>query len=118
MVHCRQKLILTGYCTCEQGLQGVDPCQQIQVTMISWQWELDIHLTGSQWEMQEALSQGSGYAVSDGSFKDAASAKALPQNHGSLANGILQDPLKATVPSTANWPVLWEFCTHSPSSPQ
>jgi len=38
----------------------------------SQQWELDILLTGPQQVMMEALSKGSGYAVSDGSFKDAA----------------------------------------------
>jgi len=69
MARCGQKIILT---VCEQSPQGVDPCQQMWESSISQQWELNILLTGPQWVMIEALSQGSGYAVSDGSFKDAA----------------------------------------------
>jgi len=34
------------------------------------QWALETHLTGAQCKLQEALSQGHGYTVSDGSFKD------------------------------------------------
>jgi len=73
---CGQKLILKRCCACEQSPQGVDPCQQMWESPISWQWELDIFLTCLQWEMMEALLQGGGCAVSDGSFKDAASAAA------------------------------------------
>ncbi len=34
------------------------------------QWALEMHLTGAQCKLQEALLQGHGYAVSDSSFKD------------------------------------------------
>jgi len=39
---------------------------------IACHWELDIQLTGAQRDLQEALPQGLGYAVSDSSFKDTA----------------------------------------------
>jgi len=36
----------------------------------SRQWDLKVRLEGLQWEFIDKLSQGQGYAVSDGSFKD------------------------------------------------
>jgi len=72
MVCCGQKITLTRCSPCEQGPQGIDPCHQLRETLISRQWNLAIDLIGAQQEMQVAFSQGIGYMVSDGSFKDTA----------------------------------------------
>jgi len=76
MASCGQKILLTGCSICEQSPQCVDPCQQLQMTTISQQWELNILLTGPQQEMTVMLSEGKGYTVSDGSFKEEARAAA------------------------------------------
>jgi len=73
---CGQKLILTGFNTCEQVPIGVDLCQQLCGAVFARQWNLVVHLEGIQWEFQETLSQGASYAVSDRSFKDKSGAAA------------------------------------------
>jgi len=59
---------------CNQPLQGIDPCQQLKTMVFSMQWALEIKLVGAQCQMQAELSRGHGYVVSNGSFKDEASA--------------------------------------------
>jgi len=67
---CGQKLILTSFNTCEQAPAGVNPCQQLCKVAFARQWNLIVHLEGTQWEFQKTLSHGDGYAVSNGLFKD------------------------------------------------
>jgi len=66
-----QKLCLTGYHTCEATNNNLDFCQKIRASEFALQWGLSIHQTGGQYALLEFFSQGLGYAVSDGSFKDA-----------------------------------------------
>jgi len=61
---------MTGYNPCEQPTTGSDPCHQIRIDPFLVWWKLDVNLTGAQWKFQATLSQGEGFAVSDGSFKD------------------------------------------------
>jgi len=79
------QILLTGSGPCVQPEQGIDPCHQMWMSLFSQQWELDLQLKGSQWQMQEALSSALGYAVCNGSFKDANGAAAwlieCPDSH-------------------------------------
>jgi len=65
----RQKLLLTGFCACEQPPTGADLCHQLQGAPFSSQWQLQVQLEGSQQAFSNQLSEGLGYAVSSGSFK-------------------------------------------------
>jgi len=56
--------------------QGINPCHQMQNSTFAKQWKWELQLKGSQCTMQEALLTGSGFAVCDGSFKDANGATA------------------------------------------
>jgi len=70
ITHWETKIILTGRGRCDTITQGIDPCQRMRTMEFAQQWALETHLTGAQRKLQEALLQGHGYAVSDGSFKD------------------------------------------------
>jgi len=64
-----QKFLLTGYKECDRSPLGVDPCHQLRSSNFSQQWKLRVQLEGSQREFLHQLSEGLGYAISDGSFK-------------------------------------------------
>ncbi len=70
ITHRGTKIILTGSGRCNTIIQGINPCQRMCTTDFAQQWALETQLTGAQRKLQEALSQGHGYAVSDSSFKD------------------------------------------------
>ncbi len=74
--HHGQKIIVTGKDTCDSLRPGVNPCHQLRSTCFLRQWKLEINLEGSQRAMQVALSKGEGFAVSNSSLKDEASAAA------------------------------------------
>jgi len=80
-----QKLSLTGYDECIAIKTNFNFCQKLQSLEFSLQWGLSISQTGGQYALLLALSQGLGYAVSDGSFKD---------KKGSVA-WIIEDPTSA-----------------------
>ncbi len=71
-----QRLLLTGYQSCEQAQAGIDQCQQLRENTFSRQWNLKVWLEGSQRAFIDRLSSGQGYAVCDGSFKDKSGAAA------------------------------------------
>jgi len=70
VVHQGQKILLTGSGTCLWEDKNQDFCQKQRTTEFSKQWELSVCLLGSQSAFLDALTQGRGYAVSDGSYKD------------------------------------------------
>jgi len=57
---------------CNRLMPSVNPCQQLRLTILSKQGKLEVKLVGAQRAMQVALSNGKGFAISDGSFKDKA----------------------------------------------
>jgi len=65
-----QKLCLTRYDACEEALTNQDFCQWLRSVEFSLQWGLSVQQTGGQQTLLQTLSQGQGYAVSDGSYKD------------------------------------------------
>jgi len=77
MAICGQKVILTGYDACNQADCKQDFCQTMLAMVFFRQWGLSLYLAGVQRELQDALSQGIGYAVSDGFlYKDKTGAAA------------------------------------------
>ncbi len=70
------RLIMTGYQSCEQTERITDLCQAERITPFSLQWGLQLKLDGPQKVLLKALSEGHGYAVSDGSYKDESGAAA------------------------------------------
>jgi len=71
-----QKLLLTGFHTCKQPPTSIDLCHQLWGVTFSRQWNLQVQLEGSQREFLNKLSDGQGYAVSNGSFKEESGAAA------------------------------------------
>jgi len=67
---CGQKIILTRYEACKLAEGNQDFCQMMLAMVFSRQWGLHLHLAGAQQELQDALSQGIRYAVSNGLYKD------------------------------------------------
>jgi len=65
-----QKVILTGSSACLWADKNQDFCQKQRHMEFFQQWEMLVHLMGSQLVLLDALTQGCGYAVSDGSYKD------------------------------------------------
>jgi len=68
--HLGQKVILTGSSACLRADRNQDFCQKQWDMEFSQQWDMSVCLMGSQSVLLDALTQGWGYAVSDGSFKD------------------------------------------------
>jgi len=97
-----QKLVLTGYKECESPPLGVDPCHQLRRLNFSQQWNLNVQLEGSQREFLHQLSEGLGYAVSDGLFKAESGAAAW-----------LIEGSKATPRLVGRWHTPGEASDHS-----
>jgi len=75
-VICGQRVILTGFNVCKTVDCNQDFCQTMLATVFSKQWGLTFQLVGAQRELHSTLLSGIGYAVSDGSYKDAKGAAA------------------------------------------
>jgi len=77
MVSCHgSTILLTGSEACEQANTNYDFCQAMRSNKCFKQWGLSLQLVGAQSALQAALSDGDGYAVSDGLYKDFNSAAA------------------------------------------
>jgi len=71
-----QKILLTGYDSCEQVDCNQDFCQVMLTTDFSTQWGLTLKLVGMQSTLQDALLSGKGCAVSNRLYKDETGAAA------------------------------------------
>jgi len=61
--------MLTGSKECDQSPTGIDPCHQLRSAPFLFLFQLQVQLKGSQQALLNQLSEGLGYAVSNGSFK-------------------------------------------------